>query len=147
MILLVSIIYIFAVILTQNAMDHVQRVEATATWTEPPAYIADLKKYYGSLPMSMFTLYKAITDGISWHVVVEPLDYTGAESVFIFVCYMTFCYFAVLNVIISVFCQSAHEFVSRDVDNLLHDQIVHQKITLKVLKSYSWPWIRIALAS
>merc|ERR1712217_177195 len=82
--------------------------------------------YWGTLARTMFTLFKSITGGISWHEAVLPLSNVGQFWVMVFVLYIAFCFFVLLNVVTGVFCQSAMENAQRDKElatlNLLGSQ-------------------------
>lgn len=106
LLLLVMIIYSVAVILTQNATAHVRDVGV-----DDP-----LHEFWGDLFKSSFTLFKCISGGISWHDVVVPWQDVSFGMVALFTFYIFFTYFAVLNVITGVFCQSAIETVGQEPD-------------------------------
>jgi len=89
--------------------------------------IGALRKYWGSLPRSMSTLFKSITGGVDWDVVVVSLDAVHWAWVILFHMFLAFALFAVLNVMTGVFCQSAIESARRDQDSLLPDLILQQQ--------------------
>lgn len=105
LLLLVIIIYTVAIVLTQVTTEHLSEVESDDV----------LNNFWGNLPLAMLTLFKSIAGGVSWHDVVEPLSFSP-WLVGIFTMYIFFTYFAVLNVITGVFCQSAIETVAQDPD-------------------------------
>merc|ERR1712139_35029 len=74
----------------------------------------------------MFTLYKTISGGVSWHDVVMPLGQLEWYWVFFFVAYVAFTFFAVLNVITGVFCEAAIESARQD-----HEMMIQQHLTEK----------------
>lgn len=78
--------------------------------------MCELVVFWGTLPRSMFTLFKAIAGGVSWHEVVEPLGIIGWVWVGVFVGFIAFTFLAVLNVVTGVFCQSAIESAQQDKD-------------------------------
>merc|ERR1712048_1180427 len=63
----------------------------------------ELKKYYGSLFVTMQTLFKAISGGIDWEVAAEPLESMNSVYSIIFYGYMMFAVFALLNVVNAMF--------------------------------------------
>merc|ERR1712032_1812854 len=81
----------------------------------------------GSLTISIFTLYKSITGGISWHEVVDPLENLHVAWAVLFTAFISFSYFAVLNVITGVFCNSAIATATRDPDMVIHSLIAEKK--------------------
>merc|ERR1719433_2363776 len=80
-----------------------------------------LNLFWGSLPRSMFTLFKSITGGISWHECVVPLQDLGWLYVTLFTTFIAFSVFAVMNVVTAVFCQSAIESAQSDRDLVTMD--------------------------
>jgi len=107
LILLISIMYLFGIIFTESAIDYA---------LEGGPRNAQLTTYWGSLGDSMFTLFKSISGGLSWHEVVTPLGEVSSVLVWLFGVYIFFTYFAVLNVVTGVFCQSALETAENDPD-------------------------------
>merc|ERR1712039_991401 len=52
----------------------------------------------------------------------------------LFVCYISFVYFAVLNVVTSTFCQTAIEASNNDMDQVLHNHIMMREGYMKRMK-------------
>lgn len=87
-----------------------------------PLTAGTLRTRFGGLELSMHTLYASITGGFTW---VEARDAFGEISFvwgLLFEGYISFCLFAVLNVMTGVFCQSA--IASADKDHELNLQIL-----------------------
>jgi len=125
--LLLMIIYIFAVLFTQACTAHRQDNDSSDLVTttgsgdqhaDPDVLDFDpnmgMLRYWATLPRSMFSLYMAITGGISWIELIMPLSNFGWGYVAIFISYITLVEFAVLNVLTGVFCQIA-------IDSAQHD--------------------------
>mmetsp|Transcript_27529 Transcript_27529/g.64164 ORF Transcript_27529/g.64164 Transcript_27529/m.64164 type:complete len:587 (+) Transcript_27529:42-1802(+) len=110
LVLLGLIVYVFAVLFTQAVNDHVQ--DSAGQMLEEDKQASDL--YFGSLSLSMLTLFMSIADGVSWHQVIKPLQSMSWVWVMCYLFYISFTYFAVLNVVTGVFCQSAIESASND---------------------------------
>eukprot|EP00928_Gymnodinium_smaydae_P095373 TRINITY_DN8198_c0_g4_i1.p1 TRINITY_DN8198_c0_g4~~TRINITY_DN8198_c0_g4_i1.p1 ORF type:complete len:628 (-),score=99.17 TRINITY_DN8198_c0_g4_i1:57-1883(-) len=116
LLLLVLIFYGFGVAFTQAVADFCKpSLQFDAVL---PEACGDpmLAHHWGSLPSSMATLFKSISAGINWEQAVNPLEEVGSLWVFGFFCYVCFSYFAVLNVVTAVFCQSAIDSASADVE-------------------------------
>ena len=64
----------------------------------------------------MTTCFMAISGGIKWQLVYVPLNELDPIMGFIFILYISFTYFALLNILTGVFCNSAMEALSRDPD-------------------------------
>ncbi|CAK0843600.1 unnamed protein product [Prorocentrum cordatum] len=125
--LLVMIVFAFAVILTQ----------AVSEYTEGGIRIDDddLVKYYGDLFRSMLSLWMAVSGGISWHELTTPLKETGnAAWMMLFLIYITFVYFFVLNVVTGVFCQNAIEGAQTDLDLTIEAQVKEKQVYADRLK-------------
>jgi len=118
------LVFLFGIIFTHGVTYYREE-----TGNSSPSYITDvsnpLGKYWSTVPRSMATLFMAVTGGISWVEVVHPLSDLGQASVALFVGYVAFVQFAVLNVLTGVFCQNA-------IDSAQHDQdLVTQSILQK----------------
>lgn len=131
MLLLAMIIYVFAILFTQEAADYLQDLEGTAI--EGP--MDPVRLYFGTLGESMFTLFKSISGGVSWHEPVSALDQINYMCVFMFTVFVGFVYFAVLNVVTGVFCTSAIESSLVDRENAVHTQIQNKKMWQKKMEA------------
>jgi Ca2+-binding EF-hand superfamily protein len=137
MILLTMVIYLFAVLFTQAASDHLIEHNffgASSHLPHPLDMVVDgsgrgvLYRYFGSMSASMLTLFTSITGGVSWDVVIQPLHEIHFFWVVVFIAYVAFAYFAVLNVVTGVFCQSAIDAAQRDDDMALQSVISNKSI-------------------
>eukprot|EP00435_Cladocopium_sp_Y103_P022046 s1211_g5.t1 len=72
--------------------------------------------FWRDLWTSMTTCFMAISGGINWQTVYEPLNQLDAMMGKIFIVFISFAYFALLNILTGVFCNSAMEALSRDPD-------------------------------
>merc|ERR1719382_611487 len=115
------IVFAFGVILTQAASDH----------TQGGTQIDDegLVSYYGDLYRSMLSLWMAVSGGINWHELTAPLEETGNTTwMMLFLLYITFVYFFVLNVVTGVFCQNAIEGAQQDLDLTIETQLKEKQV-------------------
>lgn len=131
LLLLMMIIYSFGIIFTQSVSTHLAEngfdAEAVLLAPGPRLNPFMLSKYWARLPRSMFTLFKAITGGISWDEVVDPLSDVGEAWVMLFVGFVAFATFAVLNVVTGVFCQSAIESANHDQEMMIQTMMANKK--------------------
>jgi len=117
--LLLMIMYVFAIMFTQAATQAlVERNE------EAPEFI---ERYYGTLARSVYTLFLCITGGVSWEIVAEPLAQVHWAWLQLLLVYIAFTYFAVLNVVTGVFCQTAIESAVQDQDEVMAQLQAQQK--------------------
>jgi Ca2+-binding EF-hand superfamily protein len=108
---------VFGLIFAQGVNDHVIDAGVSSD---------SLYLYWGTLPRAMLTLYKTISGGLNWHDCVTPLAEVGAILVALFVGYISFAVFAVLNVITGIFCEAAIESSRKD-----HEMMIQQHLTEK----------------
>eukprot|EP00930_Biecheleria_cincta_P015297 TRINITY_DN12805_c0_g1_i2.p1 TRINITY_DN12805_c0_g1~~TRINITY_DN12805_c0_g1_i2.p1 ORF type:complete len:604 (-),score=90.82 TRINITY_DN12805_c0_g1_i2:30-1790(-) len=106
--LLLMIMYVCGLLLTEAVINF--------TYVEAAREFANPNKYFGTLHTSLHTLFRSISGGISWTEAVESLVPVGMVWVYLFSVYIGFVYFAVLNVMTGIFCQSAISEVQRDQD-------------------------------
>jgi hypothetical protein len=126
-VLLGLIIYMWGLLFTQMvADDHTDRNCQDCS---------EMLVYWGSLYSSMFTLFKAISGGVSWHDVLVPFDEMGPIYSVAFMLYVFFTYFCVCNVITGVFCNGAIETAARNPDLVAGCVIAHKKQLVKKLQA------------
>mmetsp|Transcript_4762 Transcript_4762/g.8624 ORF Transcript_4762/g.8624 Transcript_4762/m.8624 type:complete len:446 (-) Transcript_4762:100-1437(-) len=130
MLLLVMIVYVFGILFTQATTEHMLSEDSSKN-TDDDELIG---KYWSSLPRSMFTLLKSISNGISWEIVVHPLSSIHWFWVMLFNGFIVFVYFCVLNVVTGVFCQSAIESAQHDQEMLIQEQIANKHMYIRKLR-------------
>jgi len=109
--LLIAIIYAFAIILTQGATIEMNRLQGSSPDDEKRAAI---EKYFGSIPETMYTLFKSMLGGENWY---HPADVTvqiGAGYFVVFIFFVFFVLLSVLNIVTGVFVDSAMQQANKD---------------------------------
>jgi len=71
---------------------------------------------------------------VSWQEAVDCLEYTGHTAVVVFIFFIAFAYFAVLNVVTGVFCQSAIESTQHDREMVVQNVITNKKLYVEKIK-------------
>lgn len=104
MALLMLIIFVFSVLLVEAVSDHWGSLDNP---NMPPEDAENIQAYFASLPHAMLSLFMSISGGVSWEEVISPLGKISNVCVVVYLFYISFTYFAVLNVVTGVFCQSA----------------------------------------
>eukprot|EP00927_Polykrikos_kofoidii_P081892 TRINITY_DN7986_c0_g2_i1.p1 TRINITY_DN7986_c0_g2~~TRINITY_DN7986_c0_g2_i1.p1 ORF type:complete len:859 (-),score=140.23 TRINITY_DN7986_c0_g2_i1:66-2642(-) len=128
MVLLCIIMYLFAIIFASAVNTHLT-VEFMSSSNKVPEYDSPptedqlLYHYLGSVPRAGFSLFKSITGGTDWEVIVLPLASISWIYVGLFIFYVVFGLFAVLNVVTGVFCQGAIESAEHDQDEVIEMQL------------------------
>lgn len=82
-----------------------------------------LRTYYGSLWVALYTLFQSVTGGIDWGEGAEPLMAVGLHPIFLYIAYVALTMFAVLNVVTSVFVQNATKLALQDHDLVIQEQL------------------------
>lgn len=124
--LLLLIVYVFAVLFCQAVNDYI----VDSANPELPEYeLRMCEKYFGSVSDTMISLFMSIAAGVSWENVIAPLRLISGMWALVFILYVSFTYFAVLNVVTGVFCQSAIESAQNDhatmVQSILKNKEAH----------------------
>lgn len=126
LVLLALIIYFFAIIFTQAIGD--SRLDADAQ-RSPEA-----DRYFNSLLEAMLSLFMCISGGVSWENVIYPLWSLSPAWVVVFVFYVSFTYFAVLNVVTGVFCQSAIDSAQSDHTMVMQSILANKEAHVEKIK-------------
>lgn len=116
MVLLVLILYTFAMIFAQVSSEYLASM-SDEDKEDPIVTVRDIIKYWSTVPRSMFTLYKTVTGGVDWEHATLALSDIHWFWVAVFLVFLSFTVFAVLNVVVGVFCQSAIQSASMDHEN------------------------------
>ena len=117
MLLLLLLFYVFSVCFTQLVTDHCRlaTIESMQDVNAVPVCNGDFK-YWSDVIASMHTLFLAITGGIEWRVVYQPLKEISPVGVLLMNLYIIIGFFTVLNVVTGVFVNQAIEAASADKD-------------------------------
>mmetsp|Transcript_111358 Transcript_111358/g.325744 ORF Transcript_111358/g.325744 Transcript_111358/m.325744 type:complete len:738 (+) Transcript_111358:105-2318(+) len=128
MILLLGILYVFSIFFTQGVTDFLKSPDSDGL------NVTDtLHNDYGSLLKSAYTLFASITGGVSWRDVLNPLTNTGAGFTALFICYVFFCIFSVLNIVTGVFVDGAIQRSSQERDLRLEKEKEQKKMYVSML--------------
>ncbi|CAE7747591.1 Cacna1c [Symbiodinium sp. CCMP2592] len=122
--LLVLIVYVFAVLFVGAVNDFKLDPDNPKLPTREME-ASDL--YFSSLPDTMLSLFMCIAGGVNWGEVQSPLKAISTVWVFFFLFYVAFTYFAVLNVVTGVFCQSAIDSAQNDHATVVQSILANKK--------------------
>jgi len=128
--LLVMIVYVFALVFTSSTLDYTN----VDNMTSETKYMAQLKMSFGSVPRSLFSLYSAVSGGMDW----EPMVFWLAEIHVIWGALFVFFQFlicsAVVHVITGVCCQCAIESAQRDEKMVVEEHLSNVGFHMKRFK-------------
>lgn len=127
--MLMLIIYMFGILLTQATAELLENHQGD--WS---ADVRDLQGHFGTLPRALFTLFLAISGGVSWGEPAKALHIVGSVYVGVFIGFIGIVYFGVLNVITGLFCQTAIDSASQDKDAVISAKAMQRETYKKNLK-------------
>lgn len=130
LVMLSLIIYIFSIIIVQGVQAHI----AEGSSDERDALLLE---FWGSLGISMITLYQAITGGYDWDYVADPLLALGPHYYAVFCVYLGGLTLSVLNILIGMFCDKAMLVKNKDIDRvMLEAEKMRERQQARVLKLF-----------
>lgn len=146
MVMLFFIMYIFALVFCQGAtefllMDGISwgTPQDMGALFDPAAFNSNtpeqmLYEMYGTLPKSFYSLFAAISQGISWHYAFQPLSHINWMYAGGFLLYITLVLFGVMNVVTSVFVESAILSAQRYRDLIVQQKEHEREIAMEHMK-------------
>lgn len=126
LLLLALIAYVFAVLFMQAVNDYIQDGGYL-----PDRELLEAQVHFGTIGDTMLGLFMSITGGVNWQDVLGPLKFINTIWVFLFLFYIAFTYFAVLNVLTAVFCQSAIDGAQNDHASKVHAVLANKEAHLE----------------
>jgi len=114
-IILVTLIYVFAIILTQGSTSYLKA-------SPEPANPEPVREACGSLFRCMYTLFTSMTSGRNWGEVADVMADVGWLYQAVVIIFIFFTLFSVLNIVTGFFVDSAIELAKRDRSMLLTKQ-------------------------
>ena len=105
--------FLIGVYITDAVTSYKVNVDATADTSSESSL--QLQAYYGSLDRSMLAIYETMTEGVHWSEIMNPLvECISPWFIVLFVVYISFTLFVLLNVVTSVFVGSALSHAEED---------------------------------
>eukprot|EP00435_Cladocopium_sp_Y103_P072654 s87_g40.t3 len=133
LVLMTLIVYVFGILFVQAVDDH--RRDPMNVMSQEELRLKDsAENYFGNLWRSMLSLFMSITGGVSWEQLLVPLHAVSPLWVFVFLFYVSFTIFAVLNVVTGVFCQSAIDSAQSDHDAVLQSILANKQAHIEKIK-------------
>jgi len=120
--LLSILMYIFAVCLLQFVTEELERLGPMAGRLG-----LLLQENYGTLPTAVYTLFLSISGGLSWVEACNPLIEITPLLGLIFMLYIAFSVFCVLNIITGIFVEEATTMTAQDEENMLLHELQKRK--------------------
>lgn len=121
-------LYVFGITFTSAVTMELESLPRDAAGAE------DLKKYFGSLSSSILTLYSSMSGGEDWTVYFHVLEMLPWPYQCLFLFFVTFALFAVLNVVTGVFVDTAIEKNQSDKELAVQEELRNKRLRMN--------WIR-----
>lgn len=95
-----------------------------------------LVKYYGCLSASMMSICMAITGGMNWADLVEPLKPISPLYTPAFALFMSFVMVGILNVLAAIFVESTHRIAEVDSDLAISEEYDREEADCKMIRAF-----------
>jgi len=113
LLMLFLIMYLFGLCFLQGVTGYLEESKSV----DPKVKLA-IEKYWDSVYDAVCTLLMSITRGIDWRLASEPLEEVGQIYHVLFLLYISFTMFAVLNIITGIFVEASFNTVAGDRANV-----------------------------
>jgi len=135
LLLLGFVMYFFATTFTQAAADSLVAEGLLPHQVPSQSSLALLVEMYGSIPRSFRSLFMAVSSGRDWHELLSPLsEHTHWIFSVLFVIFIAVTVFGIMNVLTSVFVESALQSVQHYKDLLIQESMKSKKMYVDHLR-------------
>jgi len=125
--LLFSLMYFFAIVLTQGATDIVNPPPGMESFVDPETTTL-VQHFFGSLISTIYTLFMTLCSGVSWEAPARATQAMGRPYFECFLFYVFFTFFSVLNIVTGVFVDGAIQRGNSDRATMIeHTMMVQRK--------------------
>merc|ERR1740120_373863 len=93
-----------------------------------------LGQLYGSLTINLLSLFMAVTGGLDWVAVMDPLGLLSWWYTVLFLFCISFLVFGVLNVVTAIFVESSYKFAQKDKREMIREQIREQSMWVRQIQ-------------
>jgi len=122
-------IYVFGISITSGTAEYVAN---NKLWAEPSP--SHLRQDLGTLSRSVVSLYMAMTGGRSWGEYYEELEVLPLQYPMLFILFITFTLFAVMNIVTGVFVDSAFQANHKSRQIIIHEELEQKREYLRELR-------------
>lgn len=122
MMVLILMFYIFGLTMTVGASEHLSKGEGQSWYRDN----LQLREFFGTLDVSMFSLFMAMSGGRDWYEFYDSLIGVGFAYRAMFVFSVAFSIFALSNVLAAAFVESALQASGHDRETLIKEELETQ---------------------
>jgi len=130
--ILMIFIFLFSVVFLSAAAQYVSDAMSD------DSYVEDMRVFFGSLLMTMITLFMAVAGGVDWWEVLRLLLQISPIYALMFIFFVIITVLAVLNVINAIFVNDAMESTRKDPDMRMQDELYETKFVMEKLQAIFW---------
>eukprot|EP00928_Gymnodinium_smaydae_P008568 TRINITY_DN13113_c0_g1_i1.p1 TRINITY_DN13113_c0_g1~~TRINITY_DN13113_c0_g1_i1.p1 ORF type:complete len:606 (-),score=109.72 TRINITY_DN13113_c0_g1_i1:137-1954(-) len=134
-VLLLSMIFVFAVCITQIVSAELAKDRAVLLERFTEEDIDSLNACYGSLFRAIYSLFKSITGGVSWGEMSDPLLKVSPALCLLFCFYIVFAVLAVLNILTGIFNENAIKMKDNDAELIIMEKAKALKARIQGAKT------------
>eukprot|EP00927_Polykrikos_kofoidii_P008981 TRINITY_DN13739_c0_g1_i2.p1 TRINITY_DN13739_c0_g1~~TRINITY_DN13739_c0_g1_i2.p1 ORF type:complete len:597 (-),score=61.80 TRINITY_DN13739_c0_g1_i2:253-1995(-) len=117
-----ALLYVFGVCLTQGATGHLAAVNFQSS-----SESILLRRYFGTVDRSILSLFQATSGGISWGELVNALRPIHGIYTLVFLLFISFALFAMVNIVTGIFLESALRVSQADRDVRIQEEIFEKE--------------------
>jgi len=126
---LVLVTFVFSILFLNASAQYIADAEGN------DLHVEEMRVFFGSLFMTMLTLFMAVAGGIDWWDVVRLLLEIHAGYALVFLLFVVITVLAVLNVINAIFVNDAMESARTDVELRMEGELDKTRFMLQTLTS------------
>jgi len=130
-VLIVTIAYMVGICFLQACTGYLQQMNEIS-----PALMDEIMDNWGSLGTSMISLYVSCTGGENWAVIARPLEDVGFPYYALFMLYIAFFQFVILNTLTSLFVESTMENADRDQQFIIQLELEKKHVYAARLQAF-----------
>jgi len=121
--ILLMLFYIFSISLVQGVVEYLLLHDS---WSSTDT--VSLRRYFGSLDMAVLSLFESMAGGISWGELVDVLRPLPGIYIAIFLVFLSFVLFAVVNIVTGIFVETAMQSGTQDRDTVVQEELVQKQV-------------------
>mmetsp|Transcript_43162 Transcript_43162/g.124639 ORF Transcript_43162/g.124639 Transcript_43162/m.124639 type:complete len:647 (+) Transcript_43162:180-2120(+) len=134
LLMLIITIYIFGIYFVQVVAYHVFATEVPPSGTPELAVHETMKEMFGSLLRAVYTLYQAVSGGISWGEIGSVLIGIDPMHGLVLSFFTFFTTFALLNIITGIFVDSSINSAQSDKEEVIQEQLHRQSSAMTEMR-------------
>lgn len=123
--------YVFGICFTAATLTYLDTSDKITKANET----GDLHKSFGTLDRSMLSLYMAMSGGNDWAMYYDALMPLAFQYRMIFLFFISFALFAVVNIVTGVFVEAAMQANTNDREVVVHEELQAKKLYLDSMRA------------